>query len=333
MFLLLEDRADIARAQSALETTIKRAFRQITTRRIGWAGGGLENAELMTDGEYWFWSADHDVDDRIARRLNWFGRISDGRGVSIAVEINTPYQGRENRVAGFFAKSTETGRVYLFHSARVGGGGKGVKKDALVAWAGLNLSPVYGSDGDMREGILVMPVTGVGAIQPAISYVQSIIDFKAAVKTGEATSPQAKDREKELSDYFDEFFGRKQGKSQSRDIDYLSRHGEVVKELFSWRSLRGLAAGHRIVKTGMLDFGVSRKNVLTEAYEVKTSTRRADIYTGIGQLFVHGSAMSCKKILVLPADDSIAEDLRAALRRNEIELLRYRLTEKAVVIL
>ena len=333
MYTLIEDRAETRRAQSELEATMGREFPTTAIRDIGWQGGRQPQAKVRTDGTYWFWSSDHRDEVANPRRLNWFGRIGDGPGVAIAVEVNTPYVGRNDSIAGFFARNTTNGRTYLFHSGRVGGGAEGVKKDALVAWSDLELQPVYASDGSHKEGILVMPVSGRGAVRPAVAYVQAIIEFKAAVRNGDTRTPKAREKERKLREYFDEFFGRKTGKAAARDIDYVSRHGEVVKALREWRKRKGLLAGQRVVKTTLLDLGVSKGSDLVEVYEVKTSAVRGDVYTGIGQLTVHAESIDCSRTLVLPADDPLAQDLAAALSRNEIHLQLYRLTETGVTLL
>lgn len=333
MYILIENGGEIRKAQAQLEATIEREFSAIETRDIGWQGGRQPRAKVHTDGEYWFWSSDNKDKVTNPRRLNWFGRINEGPGVEIAVEINTPYSGKNAAVAGFFARNTANGQTYLFHSGRVGGGAVGVKKDALVAWSDLELHAVFASDGSYREALLVMPITGRAALLPAVKYVQTILDFKAAVRNGYTETAKAKNKELKLRTYYDEFFGRKRGKVQARDIDYYSRHGEVVKALEGWRKGRGLMLGQKIVKSVLLDLGVSKGTDLIEAYEVKTSTLRGDVYTGIGQLIVHAQRPSCSRILALPAEGIMAPDLAAALKRNGIRLQLYRLTEKEVILL
>ena len=112
MFILIEDRAEIRRAQSQLEATLRREFSIKEVRDIGWQGDRLRAAKLHSNGEYWYWSQDHKTTPN-PRRLNWFGRINEGPGVGIAVEINIPYEGRNDSVAGFFAKHASSGQIYL----------------------------------------------------------------------------------------------------------------------------------------------------------------------------------------------------------------------------
>ncbi len=88
-----------------------------------------------------------------------------------------------------------------------------------------------------------------------------------------------------------------------------------------------------MVKNVFIDLGVSdRANNLVEVCEIKTSSERSDVYTAIGQLMVHGSN-KCKKFLLLPKGWGLPTDLADALRRNRIELLRFRLNNRGAKIL
>ena len=70
---------------------------------------------------------------------------------------------------------------------------------------------------------------------------------------------------------------------------------------------------------------------LVEIYEVKTSASRSDVYSAIGQLMVHGP-QSCRMVIVLPHDERLVDDLRDALQRHRIRLLRFKLDRKGAVI-
>ncbi len=333
MYLLVESRAQIAAAYKKLDGSIKKEFGTTIAKDIGWQGGRQFAAELRTSGPYWYWSSEFKREAKNPRQLNWFGVFGDGPGVQIAVEINTPYEGRNDMVAGFFARNTETGRVYLFHTGRVGGGAKGVSREAFLAWSGLEPTTVIDSQGRAREGIVIMPVDGAGATRSLVSYVRRVIEFKKAVRVGEASNPDTKTRAKLLSDYFREASGRRRGKRRSTDIDYLSRHGEVVDALADWRKAVGLSKGEKLAKNVSIDLGVKKGAKLTEVYEVKTSTTRSDVYTAIGQLTVHSAGNGCRRVMVLPADEHLSRDLAQGLARSGIELKRYRLSvDKAEIL-
>ena len=132
MFTMIESKEEIAKIQRKLEFTIRRDFKKLATKNIGYPGGTTIGAAVVTDGTYWYWSSDLNSKDAAnPRRLNWFGLYKAEGDLQISVEINTAYEGRNDRVAGFFARNNDTGLIYLLHSGRVGGGTKGVGLDQV----------------------------------------------------------------------------------------------------------------------------------------------------------------------------------------------------------
>ncbi|MBU7435847.1 hypothetical protein KRI00_01030 [Paraburkholderia fungorum] len=264
--------------------------------------------------------------------MNWFGTFKEDTDLQISVEINVAYQGRNDQVAGFFARDNDTGVIYLVHSGRVGGGKKGVSKSAFLAWSNERLIEVVDNSGGIRDGVLVMPVEGLVASRSAISYVERIARFKRAVRDGEIDSPEFQRTQRQLEDFYAEGRGQRKGRRSSK-IDYVSRHGEVVDALHEWRESSPMPKKSRLVKNVLLDLGVAVGRELVEVFEVKTKTARTDVYSAIGQLMVHGTAEECRRVIVLPRSELIANDLSAALQRLNIELLLYEMDRTGAVIL
>lgn len=333
MLVLLQTKADIAAAQSKLEATMADAFSERVKKTIGFPGGNVPNATVFTDGVHWYLAADHrQPETPNPRRLNLFGEFEPDRNLKITVEVNTAFSGRNDQIGGFFARDSETGLVYLLHSGRVGGGTKGVGKSAFLAWSDLELTDAVDANGEPRQGVIVMPVEGLGAVKPLERYIGQIAEFKKAARAGELESADFTRKLHALNDFYAEGRGRRYGSRSSR-IDYLSRHGEVVDALFSWRQSQGLATGERLVKDVLIDLGLEDANgVLREVYEVKTSAARTNLYAGIGQLLVHGSERGCGRTLVLPLDEDLPTDVAAALERMGIRLLKFNLTESSATI-
>jgi hypothetical protein len=332
MFSLIESKEVIAKAQGKLEAAMRRDFKKQVVKNIGYPGGTTIDAKVFTDGHYWYWSSDPDsADIPNPRRLNWFGLFRGDADLQISVEINTAYEGRNDQVAGFFARDNDTGRIYLLHSGRVGGGTKGVGRAAFLAWSDQHPIDVVDSSGGIKEGLLVMPIEGVAASRSAVRYINTVASFKQAVRTGDLVSPEFQRKRKELDDFFAESRGRRKGR-RSGEIDYLSRHGEVVDALYSWRSSSSLPKKGRLVKNILIDLGVAVGRQLVEVFEVKTSTARSDVYAAIGQLMVHGTSDECRRVMVLPQKEPIAPDLKEALQRLHIELLNFKLDEKTATI-
>jgi hypothetical protein len=332
VLLLIESKDEISQAQRRLESTIRRNFTRKVAKGIGYPGGSRSNVHVFTDGKHWYWPSTADPTDSNPRRLNWFGLFKENTGLGITVEINTPYEGRNDKIAGFFARDMKTDAVYLMHSGRVGGGRKGVGKTEFLKWRGELVEDVVDNAGDIRKGVLVMPVEGVAASRSAIRYIDAIARFKKAVGNGELNTPAFRRQSKHWRDFYSEGSGRRKG-IRSKVIDYLSRHGEVVDELRDWRTNAGLRKGERIVKSVFVDMGVEIAGKRIEVFEVKTSTDRSDVYAAIGQLLVHGGAANCRRVIVLPKTGHVASDLLEALRRVGIEVLRFKLDVKGAAIL
>jgi hypothetical protein len=332
MFSLIESKEEIAKAQRKLEASIRRDFKNKAVKNIGYPGGKTFDARVSTDGNYWYWSSDYD-DANIPnpRRLNWFGLFRHDTDLQISVEINIAYEGRNDQVAGFFARKNDTGASYLLHSGRVGGGTKGVGKAAFLAWSNQPPRDVVDSSGGIREGVVVMPIEGIAASRSATWYIDMIASFKQAVRTSDLNTPEYQRKKKELDDFYAESRGRRKGQ-RSAEIDYLSRHGEVVDALHCWRSSSTLPKGGRLVKSVLIDLGVEAGGEIVEVFEVKTSTSRSNVYAAIGQLMVHGTSDECRRVIVLPQKESLAPDLEGALHRLNIELVKFKLDKKAATI-
>jgi hypothetical protein len=330
MFFMLEKRAEIARAQDLLELTLEQQSDGEVVRDIGYPGGRRPGETIKTFGNYWYWPGALKAGSTTTpRRLNWFGLYSDNDGVSITVEVNVVKKGRNDRVGGFFGRDSDTGRTYLFHSARIGGGRAGVGKEAFLAWSNEPLRQVMDSEGSYREGVLMGPVEGKGAARTLLRYVATVAAFKEAVREGVVESPEFQGRLKQLRDYYAEPRGLRTGQ-RGVVLDYVSRHGDVVDALSAWLQEAGLKQGRRLVKNVLIDLGVAKGDQLEGVFEVKTSTDRSSIYAGIGQLMVHG-VRADRRVLALPAGCPLPSGLEDALDELDIELMRFRLTPVGVV--
>ena len=333
MFVLLESRVEITKAQRKLEATIGREFRTRAIRDIGYPGGTTHGATIQTDGQCWFRSGE--VTGRAQpnpRELHWFGLFEERGHLEIAVEINTPFEGRNERIEGFFARNSDTGLVYLMHSGRIGGSTEGVGKRTFLAWCASRPVDVIVSTGDFREGLIVMPIEGKAATKSLARYIEIVARFKQDLRARRIKGPELQRRNAEFKAFYPEPCGRRTG-VRSSEIDYVSRHGEVVDTLRSWRLAWRLPKGSRVVKRVLFDLGVATGRKLTEVYEVKTSAARSDVYAAIGQLMVHGPGEDCRRVMVLPGAEPLSADLAAGIRRVEISVLRYELDQEKATIL
>lgn len=327
MIKLLETRREISKAQSTLEKSLLRHFTTPKRKNIGYPGGTSYDKKIGTDGRYWYLRGTTDKpNQKNPRHLNWFGLYREELNLQITVEINILRAGTTQAIAGFFGCDIKTGQVYLCHSGGIGGGTAGVSKAAFLAWSSQNLVEVIESSGRTRMGTIVAPIDGPNVARSVLRYVQSIAEFKEAVRAGEISTREFQDQVKKYRDFYEESRGRRKGLRRA-EIDYISRHGDIVKALYDWLLRGELPKSHRVVKNALIDLGVKKNNQIIEIYEVKTSASRQNIYTAIGQLTVHASSHDCERTIVLPKDSHIAKDLANALKRNQIGIVYFELTK------
>ena len=334
MLSLLAARDEIAEAQQALKDLMRREFVDVERRNIKFRPSGLDDQEVLTSGRYWYRAGVlQDRSHRSPRFMNWFGVLTSGR-LRISVEVNVLRDPTEGRAQGFFARDNMTGAVYLMHTGGIGGGTEGVSGPGFRAWYGEPCIDVFDGDGRARFGFIVIPLLASDPTRTARRYVDSIGAFRDAVETKQidVTSPAFQRRIREYKAFYSEPRGRRRG-NRPGQIDYLSRHGEVVDALHDWRASRRTSRGSRIVKDLFIDMGLEdSRGDLVELYEVKTSATRTDVYSAIGQLMVHGPE-NCRKFVVLPEGEPLAPDLESAFARQRITQLRFKLRKRGATIL
>lgn len=156
MLVMVERKADKRDAQRRLAAILAGRLNRLGRRRIGFPSGVREEV-VHSAGEGGLWCTFQTAEDSpVARTWNAFGvHRPGGAALNITVEINIPTRSNSRRVAGFVALDPASGRHYLMHDGWVGGGRKGVGRDAYLAWSKTPLEEVSTSDGDARDGIVV----------------------------------------------------------------------------------------------------------------------------------------------------------------------------------
>src|SRR5260370_41736033 len=140
---------------------MERSWRRREQRVVVWRPDSRK-ITINDKGRYWFGSVPPNEDDLTPRYGNPLGEYRASGNLQISVELNVPTASNSKRVSGFFAKDPQTGIVYLVHDGGVGGGRKGVGQKAFLAWADSKL--VAGADGDVRLGIIVVPIHAKGTV-------------------------------------------------------------------------------------------------------------------------------------------------------------------------
>lgn len=332
MLTLVDSKTEKMKAFKQLKARLTKTWHTRESRRVVWRPNSRQ-MNVHHNGEYWFGSVSPSPGDATARLWNPFGAYRKNGSLRITVEINISTSRRNNRLSGFFAGDPRTGTVYLMHDGGVGGGRKGVGRKRFLAWSNAKLVAVADAKGHVRLGIVVAAVDARTTANDVARFVSQVLDYKQAVADGETDTPEAREKERTYTDYFDEFTGKKR-RRQMEEIEYISRHGDIVRALRDWRNRPPHEEG-RIVKNAYIDLAIEMNGVLTELYEVKTNCDRHTLYSALGQMLVYDDSDggTCQRFVVLPTGQEVPGDVIRAFGRANIALLRFECRGSGVRIL
>lgn len=125
-----------------------------------------------------------------------------------------------------------------------------------------------------------------------------------------------------LNKYTPEFTGLKKGYSITIS-DINSEHGAVVDALKNYceKNIPGI-----IFNDSLIDLAIELSGETTHIFEVKTGTNTQQMYTAVGQLFVHGVGHdNAVKFLVIP-NKLFTSNLRNKILALGIKIIQYRYT-------
>lgn len=333
MFQLVEEKSEKINAQLRFAKAMESAWSGEERRTVGWRPSS-KVMPIVHNGVLWFAQIGPHDDQHTLRYWNSFGVYNDSGVLQIAVEINIPVESNTRTVSGFFAKDQATGSIYLMHDGGVGGGRLGIGQENFLRWSSKRLEQVMAPHGGDRFGIIVSEIDGANLSANVSSFVHSVIDFKAAVTAGEHAAIAEAEVGFSYKDYFKEFSGRKKG-VRKNEVEYITRHGDIVHVLSSWVLKSREEFGLKIIKNAYIDLGVQdEEGSLIELYEVKTNASRQTLYTAIGQLLVHGNqaGMDVKKVIVIPKGEVISNDILGTLKALSIGIILFELLGQSVSI-
>lgn len=331
MLNIVTEKRTIKRCQKMLESELRGVLQKYEQLQIGYPGGHFEGRVFFDDGLWFSTQQLMGGDVKIPRYWNAFGLgKKETIHQTIVVEVNPPIEGVTRKVSGLFAIEKETGKYYLLHRGRIGGGRRGIGKDSFKAWYRGSWVKVSEPEGVVSEAILLGPLGQSGLVTPIKTFVREVDNFKKEVASGLSS----REPPFVVKNFFSaEGFGRRRGKRKSR-IDYESYHGLVVNELEKWLKTQGMARNKRIFNNKFIDLGLLVSGCINHLFEVKSSAESQVVYAGVGQLFLH--SMQSKgngkvhKTLVLPFDQC-SKKLIKTLNKLGINVLDYSI-ERDIII-
>lgn len=314
MLELIHTKKETQAAFRAMQKALKTGA-EVHERNLGYQGG-------TEDHDFWwhpectppFWAVVTDPENG-NRYWNAFGnRLQESGSHNIIVEINPPKDGPNQRMAGAFVRDEE-GRIYLAHSGKVGGGKQGIGMSAFLDfWRGADMVDVICPEDRTRKMILVACLDSPRFLQQVAHFVHEVAQFKQG-------GPRTLLPAQQEHGFTPEFQGTRKGYQAKGVVEASCDHGVVVSALAqALEKTSGLEAKN----DGQRDlFLVSDSGRISTLFEVKTDLSTTSIYTGLGQLMLHGARTDAapRRILVVPGEPDTPT--QQALARLGVSVLTY----------
>lgn len=320
MFNVITDLKKISQLNKQLGLRLREHLKYPETRTITSPGGKYDfqvHFERHTGVDVKGWATGKHKPDKL-RNYFVFGQPGADSFVHISVQINFPAAKYHKSLAGVFV-ADEKGKLYIAHRGKLTGAGGAFKvlqvldrlpKCILATEEGqpLRLALI----GALEDSTLVDDLFMFAQeCREIVSHLATEREWKKqsrahqssptkSEKKGKAKLTPEVERVMRLSEYFDEFAGELTRRAVPAGIRIV-RHGSIVSALA--KSLE--RTGH-VRKSLAIDLAVIADEHI-DLYEVKTSTSTTNIYTGLGQLLIHGEAIKdliplpVRRHLVLPA--------------------------------
>jgi len=178
MLTALTTKSEIGMAQSLLQKALRATLNKSTTEQLGYQGGSVE-AQIYYHDRMWF-SGQPLPEESVPRYWNAFGLGVPTTGPpNIVVEINPPLSGYTRQVAGLYARGGQ--RLYMLHTGKIGGGKKGIGKDAFLESFRGKTVQVKNDKGETASALLVGEVSGSGFADQVLKFVLEVDRFKRKV--------------------------------------------------------------------------------------------------------------------------------------------------------
>lgn len=343
-FTVVTDIAEIARLNKELGRRLSTSFKVRRTREITYPSGhhtGTVYFESAAGSAVRAWSPDHGPDKFINFLLA--GDPAASTWMQIDVQMNFPAGTYNRRMAGAFV-TDDNGDVLVAHRGKLTKGKAGLKK-AKVFREFASRTVDADDQGRTSKVILISALDDPKLADRLLEFALEAREVATRISLedddggeeeddtptggrrggggpGGAKKPNSppKDPLLKLRDYFDEYAGEGNLKGHGGGKRTVE-HGDVVKAL----ELH-LRADGRSQKAQAIDLAIVATQV--DLFEVKTSARTTDVYTGVGQLLIHGECirelleLPVRRHLVLPAPPRASHEKHVT-KKGGINIVTY----------
>lgn len=320
-FAVVTDITEIARLNKQLAQRLSTSFKVQRTREITYPAGhhtGTVYFESASGTVVRAWSPGSAPNKLVNFLLA--GDPAASTWIQIDVQLNFPAGTYNRRMAGAFVID-KNGDVWVAHRGKLTKGKAGLPK-AKVFREFASRTVEADDQGQTSKVILISALDdleladrlwkfALEAREVATLIASEECDSDAdngapmagggcGLDGGRTPNPSPKDSVLKLRDYFEEYAGEGNTKGHGEGKRTVE-HGDIVQALELL-----LRANGRSQKAQAIDLAIVAAHHV-DLFEVKTSARTTDVYTGVGQLLIHGECirelleLPVRRHLVLPA--------------------------------
>jgi len=308
---VVDDRQAIKRYNGQFVDSFRKAGTRTIKAIVGYRGG----SELMP--LYWNEHLGIWFGASTAERRYWnaFGTVEprEGKGVSISCEINFPMEGIDRRIGAAFVSADERD-VLIVHRGRIGGGRKGIGSELFRD--NFSGSWLVTQDASRESEVAVVGALAAERSPKQIAaFVREVERIKRLrnASAGPFVQPQFQPNE------FEKEHAGKRRYSLSRSIEADCDHAIVVNALRDKLATMRYTVGNDRFR----DLYIHKNGLLTCLFEAKSDTSTTNIYTAIGQLYLHSANLPSRPKLFLVVPNDLDQDLERKLAKLKINVVRY----------
>ncbi len=283
-------------------------------------GSGEAIAYYYPNSDFW-WSG-----DRLSKShkfYNLFGIAPDyERTNSIRVQINYQKEFNDFKEAAYWAKDN-SGRVFLLHSGKMGGGIKGITIENIDKYYSRK-KVVASNNGNQKECFIVCEINSPRAFTQVVSFIKEIDRIKCLLTElkslelakGDTNNPFL------MKKYTPEFWGKRSSYYRDGIVESVSDHGSIVDAL-KYELETNFGFKNKCTKNKYVDLGIDKNGKPIAIFEFKTSTNTQSVYTAIGQVLLHSNSLKSDPMRFVVFPNQIDIGIISDLKNLGIETLRY----------
>ena len=312
MLKIIQDEQAIKRYQQQFIKSFKPFADEKILVYLGHPGASVK-ARVLWSGRLGVWFVSKKTEE--GRYWNAFGtgKPKTNATIPITCEINFPVQGIDRRMGGALAKDS-SGRVFVVHRGKLGGGKKGIGKSLFA-------DHYRGVWDVMEDGDVETTVAVIGALQSPRLVRQATQFIHKVDKIKEMASSRSSQLEMAFEEIeFREALVGERYCDLEKDKGTECDHSLIVGDLSDHLKHQGFRVGN----DGSHDlFIANAQGDITTVFQIKTSGSPASLHSGATRLLLNSLRLFQPPRLILVIPEKPEPAVEEKLKKLHIDIVTY----------